>query len=157
MTQELIRRGLFDIGADDVAYLKIEAPGGTVEFQRENGQWTYPPDEFVKLSQKRVGDFIKELAELRVDAYIAYREGDLAKYGLENAPVTVVMRLNDESTVTLKVDQVRRGELPRKAAWVEQQRVFLLQPAEAEKLMRGLDYYVKSSETEAEEPAPKVP
>ncbi|MFQ5807094.1 MAG: DUF4340 domain-containing protein, partial [Phycisphaerae bacterium] len=143
MTQELIRRGLFDIEGEDVAYLKIEAPGGTVEFQRENNQWTYPPDKYLKLSQKKVGDFVKELAELRVKAYIAYREGDLTEYGLENAPVTVTLRLKDESTITLKVDQVRRGELPRKAAWVEKQRIFLLRQAEAEKLMRGLDYYVR--------------
>jgi hypothetical protein len=74
---------------------------------------------------------------------VAYRDGDPASYGLADAPVTVTIRLKDESTITLKVDQVRAGELPRKAAWVEQQRVFLLRQAEAEKLMRGLDYYVK--------------
>jgi len=157
MTQEFIRRGLFDIEGDDVTYLKIEAPGGTVEFEREEGQWTYPPDKFVKLSQKKVGEFIKELAELRVDAYVAYRDGDLAQYGLENAPVTVTMRLTNESTVTLKIDQVRRGELPRKAAWVEQQRVFILRPAEAEKLMRGLDHYVKPADTDADEASSQTP
>ncbi len=157
MMQELIRRGLFDIKGDDVTQLKIEAPGGTVEFEREEGQWTYPPDKFVKLSQKKVGDFVKELAELRVDAYLAYREGDLAKYGLEGAPVTVTMRLADESTITLKIDQVRAGELPRKAAWVEQQRVFLLRPAEAEKLMRGLDYYAKPPDTDADEASSQTP
>jgi hypothetical protein len=155
MTQELIRRSLFDIAGEDVMYLSIEAPGGTVEFQREEGQWTYPPDKFVKLSQKKVGDFVKELAELRVDAYLAYREGNLATYGLENAPVTVTMRLTDESAITLKIDQVRAGELPRKAAWVERQRVFLLRAAEAEKLMRGLDYYVKAED--AAEDSPKTP
>jgi hypothetical protein len=157
MTQEFIRRGLFDIEGSDVAYLKIEAPGGTVEFQREEGQWVYPPDKFVRLSQKKVDDFVKELAELRVDAYLAYRSGDLVEYGLENAPVTVTMRLADESVITLKIDQVRRGELPRKAAWVEQQRVFLLRPAEAEKLMRGLDYYVKGPDTDEDSTPPRPP
>ena len=143
-TQELIQRGLFDIAGDDVTQLRIEAPGGTIEFAREGDEWVYPPDKFLKLSQKKVGDFVNELAELRVSAYMAYNEGDLAKHGLENAPVTVTMNLADGSTTTLRMNQVRSGELPRKAAWVEQRRVFLLRPAEAEKLMRGLDYYVKT-------------
>lgn len=156
LTAELIRRGLFDLEGDVVTYLKIDAPGGTVEFQREDGKWTYPPDKFLELSQKKVGEFVTELAELRVNAYMAYRDGDLAKYGLEEAPVTVTMRLEDESAITLKIDQVRRGELPRKAAWVEQRRVFLLRPAEAEKLMRGLDYYVKPEPT-AEDTGPQTP
>lgn len=154
LTQELIRRGLFDVEADDVTHLKIEAPGGTVEFAREDDEWVYPPDKYVELSQKRVGDFVKELAELRVNAFIAYRDGDLARYGLEDAPVTVTMRLEDESVITLKIDQLRRGELPRKAAWVEQQRVFLLREAEAEKLMRGLDHYVKSEGADTPESEP---
>ena len=156
MTQELIRRGLFDIRADDVRYLKIEAPGGTLEFERQQDKWRYPPDPFVQLSQKKVGEFVKELAELRADAYLVYREGDLAQFGLDAAPVTVTLRLADESTITLKVDQVRRGELPRKAAWVEQRCIFLLQPAESEKLLRGLEAYVQD-ETEDKEQKPAGP
>jgi hypothetical protein len=151
LTAEFIQPGLFDIKGDQVAYLKIEAPGGTVEFEREDDQWIYPPDKFLQLSQKKVGDFINELAELRVSAYVAYRDGDPAAYGLEDAPVTVSMRLKDESPITLKIGQVRPGELPRKAAWVEQRRVFLLRQAEAEKLMRGLDYYVKPEPAETDE------
>ncbi|MBU0617601.1 MAG: DUF4340 domain-containing protein, partial [Planctomycetes bacterium] len=164
-TAEFIKPGLFDIKSENVTYLRIEAPGGTVEFEHDGEQWTYPPDKFLQLSQKKVGDFVKELGELRVSAYMAYRGGDLAAYGLADAPVTVTLRLKDESTITLKVDQVRAGELPRKAAWVEQRRVFLLRQAETEKLMRGLDYYVKpdAATDEAEEaedkesPRPRLP
>ncbi len=160
-TQELIRRGLFDITAADVRSLKIEAPGGTVEFRLDDGQWVYPPDPTVKLSQKKVGDFVKQLAALRATAYIAYREGDLEQQGLADAPVTVTIGLKDKPTITLKVGQVRRGELPRKAAWVEQRRVFLLTPGAAQNLMRGLDYYAvpdPTAETKAKpRPAPPRP
>lgn len=142
-TAEFIKPGLFDIDSGDVTYLKIEAPGGTVEFEHDGEQWTYPPDRFLQLSQKKVGDFVTDLAGLRVSAYVAYRDGDPTAHGLADAPVTVTLRLKDESTITLKVDQVRAGELPRKAAWIEEQRIFLLRQAEAEKLMRGLDFYVK--------------
>ncbi len=140
-TQELIRRGVFDVTADQIVYLKISAPGGTVEFERRDGKWVYVPDPTVKLSQKKVGDFVKELAATRASAYVAYRAGDLAKYGLETAPVEVSIRTSDHQTITLRVAPVRPGELPRRAAWVEQQRIFLLTPGEAQKLMRGLDYY----------------
>ena len=143
LTAEFIRPGLFDLKAEDVTHLKIEAPGGTVEFQLVDETWIYPPDKFLQLSQKKVGDFIKELAELRVAAYMAYRDGDLEHYGLTDAPVTVTLNVKDESAITLKLTQLRPGELPRKAAWVERQRVFMLRQAEAEKLMRGLDYYIK--------------
>ena len=71
MSQELIRRGLFDIDAEQVVGLKIEAPGGTVEFSRENDQWVYPADKYLKLSQKKVGDFVKDLAGLRVTGFVA--------------------------------------------------------------------------------------
>jgi hypothetical protein len=153
MTQELIRRGLFDVEGEDVAYLRIEAPAGALEFEHDGERWVFVPDPYVQLSQKRVADFVKELAELRVDAYIAYRDGDLAQHGLEDAPVTVMMRLKDGAAITLKVTQVRRGELPRKAAWIEQQRIFLLQPTQTEKLMRGLDHYVMQEPGEDEEGA----
>lgn len=153
-TQELIRRGLFDITAADVTQLEIQAPGGTVEFRRQDGKWVYPPDPTVKLSQKKVGDFVKQLATLRATAYLAYRAGDLEQQGLADAPVTVTIGLKDGRTITLKVAQVRRGELPRKAAWVEQRRVFLLTPGAAQKLMRGLDYYAVPDPTGEAPPKP---
>jgi len=148
-TAEYIRPGLFEIKADDVARLTIAAPGGTLDFLRVGDEWTYPPDPYVKLSQKNVGDFVKEMAELRAAAYMAYRDGDIAQHGLDQAPVVVTIALNDESKITLHIDQVRSGELPRKAAWVEQRRIFLLRQAEAEKLMRGLDYYLQPAAPDA--------
>ena len=145
LTNELIERGLFKIAADQIQDIAIDAPGGAVRFARgADKEWQYTPDPSVKLSQKKVNDFAKELAELRVNAYLAYSEGDLTEAGLEAAPVTATIGLTDGATITLKVDQVRRGELPRKAAWVEQRRIFLLRPGDAETLLRGLDYYAKS-------------
>jgi hypothetical protein len=38
LTAELIRPGLFYIKGEDVVYFKIEAPGGTVEFEREESR-----------------------------------------------------------------------------------------------------------------------
>ena len=52
----------------------------------------------------------------------------------------------------LKVGQVRPGELPRKAAWVEQQRIFLLRHSDAERLMNGLDHYLTSAPPELNAP-----
>jgi len=143
LTAELIRRSLFDFKGEDVVGLTIEAPGGTLAFGKADDEWRYLPDLTVRLSQKKLEDFAGELAKLRVEAYLAYGDGDLEAVGLADAPVTVTLRLKDNRQVTLKIDQVRRGELPRKAAWVEAGHIFLLRQAEAEKLMRGLDYYAK--------------
>jgi len=143
LTAELIRRSLFEFKGEDVVGLTIEAPGGTLEFGKADDEWRYLPDLTVELSQKKLADFAGELAKLRVEAYLAYGAGDLEAAGLAEAPVTVTLRLKDDHQVTLKIDQVRRGELPRKAAWVEAGHIFLLRQAEAEKLMRELDYYAK--------------
>ena len=149
-TDELIDRKLLDLQAEEIAGLRIEAPGGTIEFVREGSEWKYAIDPFVKLVQKKVGDFINELAGLRIERYVSYRDADTSAEWIRNAPVTVTLRLADSSAVTIKVDQMQRGELPRMAAWLEQRRSFLLRPGDVEKLMRGLDYYTTP---EAPEPA----
>jgi hypothetical protein len=154
LTQELIKRGLFDIKADAVASLNIETDDGLLEFAREGDVWIFAPDKFVKLSQDEVGKLVKELAELRVTAYVAYSDGDLEKYGLDEPIATATMTLEDDSTITLKLAHARPGELPRKAAWVEQQRIFLLPPEQAQKLTRGLDYYVERDKPAAKPAGP---
>ena len=148
-SQELIKRGLFDIKADAVASLSIETDDGLLEFAREGDEWVFAPDKFVKLSQEEVGQFVQELAELRVSAYMAYSDGDLEKYGLDDPIATATMSLADGSTITLKLAHARAGELPRKAAWVERQRVFLLPPEQAQKLTRDLEYYVETDKPAA--------
>ena len=152
LTQELIDRKLFDFKADEVVGLKIEAPGGTLEFAKRDDQWTYPPDPTVQLAQKKVSDRVQEIVGARVEAYLTYRNGDLAAHGLDNAPVTVTILLSGDRQATLKVDQVRPGELPRKAAWLEQQRIFLLRHSDAERLMNGLDHYLTSAAPEPNAP-----
>lgn len=151
-TGELIERGLFQVAADDIVGIRVDAPGGMVDFEKSDGQWKYLPDPTVKVSKKKVEDFATEIAKLRVSGFIAYNDGDITEAGLENSPVTVVVRMKDKSTITLKLDQVRRGELPRKAAWVEMKRLFLLKEADVEKLLRGLDAYL-GPEKPAAEPA----
>ena len=71
--------------------------------------------------------------------------------GRATAPVTVVIRLKGELEITLKIGQEQRGALPRVVGWVEKQSVFRLRAADAEKMLRGLDEYIK---TEFAEPPP---
>jgi hypothetical protein len=59
--------------------------------------------------------------------------------------------------VTLKLAQEAAGQLPRKAALIEEQRVFRIKHGDAEKLLRGLDYYAKSDNSEKEDTAPPAP
>lgn len=141
--QELINRQLLDLPPEQIVGLRVDSTGGSIEFARDAaGEWTYPPDPTVKLIQKKVKDFMAELAKLRVDSFIAFENADLAALGLDKAPATVVLTFKDKPPVTLKLDQAARGELPRKAGWVEQRRAFMLRQGDIERLMRPLDFYV---------------
>ncbi|GMU81151.1 MAG: hypothetical protein AMXMBFR47_10220 [Planctomycetota bacterium] len=159
LTAELIRRQLFDFTGDQIESIRVESNNGMVEFKRADKEWTYVPDPTVKLVAKKVSDFANEIAAFRAERYLAYSDADLAAAGLENTVLTASVRLKDGRTVTLKIDQTQSGELPRKAGWVEMKRVLLMRPGDVDKLIRGLDYYVKP-EAPAPQPgggAPQIP
>ncbi len=146
LTDELIDRQLLDLDPAKVVGLKIAAPGGTLEFVRDEGVWKYKPDPFVKLSQKKVGDLVRDLAKLRVERYLAWRSADLTQPWIQNARVTVTLALEDGSKVTLRIEQDKPGELPKRAVWLEQATAFRLREGEARRLMRGLDAYLLEPE-----------
>lgn len=157
LTQELIQRQALDLDPKAVVGLRIESTGGTLEFKREGGGWVYPADPTVQLNDKAVDDLVAEFAKLRIERYVTYENADLAAAGLDKAPATLTLRLSDDSTVTLKLDQLRPGEVPRKAGWVEQRRIFVLRIGEAERLMRGLDEYVKRAAPPPQPGQPALP
>jgi hypothetical protein len=153
LTAELIDPRLFSFKPDDVAGIQIVATGGTLELVREDKTWKYAPDPYVALDQKKVQDFIKDVSQMRAETYVAYRDGDLAAAGLAEAPATVTIRLADGHEEVLRMAQARPGELPLHAALVAEKRVFVMRPADCEKLLRGLDEYVKSDKPEKPEPS----
>lgn len=154
LTTELLKREVFDFKPDDVTAFRVVAPQGKLELALEDGVWKYTLDRSVKIGQKKVKDFLGELSRLRVESYIAYADGDLAAEGLEDAPVVATITLKGDRALTLQVGQERPNALPRKAARVEAKRIFMLRPADAEKLLRSVDYYI---ETEADPKPPTVP
>jgi len=154
LTAELIDPRLFAFKPDDVVGIKIAATGGTLELVREDKTWKYAPDPYVELAQKKVQDFIKEVSQMRAETFVAYRDGDLVAAGLAEAPATVTIRLADGHEEVLRMAQARPGELPLHAALVAEKRVFLMRPADCEKLLRGLDEYVKSDKPEKPEAPP---
>jgi hypothetical protein len=123
------------------------------------GDWTYVPDpQGERLSSKKLTDYMAELADLHVEAYLAYREGDLAAHGLgPEAPVRVMLRLKNGQELHLVLAEPPAGELPRKGAWVEERRIFQLKHADSEKLLRGLDYYGAADEPESPTPPEGLP
>jgi hypothetical protein len=156
MTAELIDPRLFSFKPENVVGVKIVATGGTLELLREGKTWKYAPDPFVELSQKKVEDFIRDLTQMRAEEYLAYRDGDLAAAGLTEPPASATIRLTDGRELVLHLTQERPGELPRRAALVAEQRIFRMRQADCEKLLRGLDQYVKSGQPEKSAP-PEVP
>ncbi len=158
MTAELIDARLFSFKPEDVAGIRIVATGGTLELVREDKTWKYAPDPYVELAQNKVEDFIRDVSQMRAETYGAYRGGDLAATGLVDAPASVTIRLNDGQEIVMKMTPDRPGELPRRAALVAEQRIFLMRQADCEKLLRGLDEYVKPDASAAPKPtSPEFP
>ncbi len=152
LTGELIEPKLFSFDAEAIRSVRIESTGGTLMFVKQDGEWTYPADPYVDLSQKTVGDFVKEIAELRAEAFFAYRDGDLAAEQLIDPPARLIINLAGDEAVTVHMTPERPGELPRKAGIPEREQIFRLRQADVEKLMRGLDAYLKSEEPPAQQP-----
>jgi len=146
MTAELIDTRLFTFKPEEVTAVRIAAPGGTLELLRQGEVWKYGPDPFVELSQKKVQDFVRDLAQMRAESYLAYRNGDLAAAGLLDPPASVTLRLVSGQELVIHMTPARPGELPRRAALVADQRIFLMRQADCEKLLRGLDQYLESGQ-----------
>ncbi len=155
LTAELINPQLFSFKPEDVIGLKVAATGGTLELVRDGKTWKYAPDPYVELDQKKVDGFIKDLAQMRAEAFVEYRNGDLAAAGLTEAPANVTIRLADGTEQVIRMAQGRAGELPTHAALIPEKRVFVMRKADCEKLLRGLDEYVKSDKPEKPEGPPQ--
>ena len=147
---ELINRKLFDFSAEDIVAVTVVAPGGTLKLAKDSDKWQFAPDPFVELSQKKVAELTEAIADLRVDMYIEYENADFVAADLFAAPATVSIKLRDGKLYNIKMEQERPGELPRLAGWVEQKRTFRLRTADCQKLLRGLDYYIKADVPEEE-------
>jgi hypothetical protein len=157
LTAELIDPRLFSFKPEDVTGIKIAATGGTLELVRDGKTWKYAPDPYVELAQKKVEDFIKDVAQMRAETFVQYRDGDLAAAGLTDAPASVTIRLANGTEQVIHMAQGHVGELPTHAALLPEKRVFVLKNADCEKLLRGLDEYVKSEKPEKPEtPRPGV-
>ncbi len=140
---ELLDAAIWSFNTAEVAGVSIVSTGGALEFNRIDSAWKYAADPYVAVTQKRVSDFLDELAKLRVERYITYRDADLSAEGFDEAPATLTLKLKDGSVKTLKLVQEVKGQLPRKAALVESKRTFRLKQADVEKMMNGLDYYLQ--------------
>lgn len=144
--QEAINRAVFEVDPSAIAEIQIDAPGGALHVARTEDGWEFVGDASVQLSKTKVGELAADLGELRVERYIEYQDADFDAAGLTDAPATIAFALDDGAAYTLKLQQVQTGELPRLAGWVERGRTFLIDAARVERLLRGLDAYLKRAE-----------
>ncbi len=143
MITEMIRRQLFDFTAPEIRAVHTRAPGGTLELAQVDGTWQYVPDPYVTLARSKVQELLDGIAGIRVEEYITWQSADTEAEWVRNAPVTVEIRTADDRTHTLKLEQERQGDLPRLGVWVEAGRVFRMRQADVERLLNGLNYYIK--------------
>ena len=152
LTSEVLRRQVFDFEPSTLKGVRVEAPGGTLEFERQGATWRYVADSTVKLNDKSMTEFVDQLAKMRAERYVSWRDGDLARARLSEPPARVVLQIERDGqseTITLHLQQEQSGDLPLRAAWVEKGRIFVLRRADVERLLRGLDAYTA--------PPPKAP
>ncbi|MEP0845564.1 MAG: DUF4340 domain-containing protein [Phycisphaerae bacterium] len=149
---EFIRNQLFDFPPEQIVSIRIERDGKTLELIRDQDQWKYAPDLFVKLDQEKIKSLTQAICGWKVDRYVTYRDADTAESWISEAPIHLTLRLEDGSAVTLKVDRVRAGAAGQLAAWIEQKRTFRLPPGAIANIAMDIDQYVAS-----ETPKPRTP
>ena len=86
---ELIDPRIFSFKPEEVTGIKVVATGGTLELAKDGTTWKYVADPYVALDQKKVQDLARDISQFRAEVYLAYRDGDLAKAGLTNAPASL--------------------------------------------------------------------
>ncbi|MEW6251163.1 MAG: DUF4340 domain-containing protein [Planctomycetota bacterium] len=151
LTAELIDPRLFAFDGAEIVYLKIAVPGDAqpqggapLEFTREEGVWHYSADRFLELDQKKLDEFARDVAQMRAERWLEYRNADFAAAGLEQDPATVTIRLKDNREFELRMVPETPGQPPKLGGLVAEQRTLLLRSADVEKLTRALDAYVKT-------------
>lgn len=143
MTAELISRQLFDFAGDAVVEFRVEAPAGTLHLAKQDKVWKYMADPGVKLSQKVVNDYMNDVSRMRAESYIAYRNGNLEAEGLAAPPAKVTIKLANGREIVIGMQQQASGQLPRKAAVMDEKRIFIMRQADAENLLRSVDAYIQ--------------
>lgn len=144
LTAELIDARLFlPLKAEDIVYIKVVAPAGTLELARAGKEWSYVPDVTVALAQAKIDEFARDIAQMRAESFVDYANADLAAAGLLQPSAVLTLKTADGREIVMNMIQEATGQLPRRAGLVAERRTFLLRNADVEKLMRGLDAYVK--------------
>jgi len=142
LTAGLIDPKLFTFAPEDIVRIKVAATGGTLELAKSGDEWEYVPDPFVALDQKKVEEFARDIANIRVESWLAYSGGNLDAHGLLAAPASMTIGLADGGEATMAMTQEQPGTLPGLAALVSERRIFRLRQPICQKLLRGLDDYV---------------
>jgi hypothetical protein len=142
LTAELLERKLFPFAADDVVGVTVIQPSGTLEFAKQDEQWVFVPDPFVKIDQDKIKQLITALSGLQAESFVQYRGGDFQANGLFTAPLTVSLKLKSGDLANLKIEQKVGSDSPL-AGWVEQKCVFRLAPGDYDSMVRPLDHYLQ--------------
>lgn len=153
LSAELLNRKLFPFAADEVVGVTVVQPSGTLEFAKQDDQWVFTPDPFVKIAQDKVNELINTLSGLRAESFVQYRGADFQANGLFTAPLTTSLKLKNGELANLKIEQ-KTGDTSPLAGWVEEKCAFRLAPADYDRLIRTLDHYLQGEapKTDAAKP-----
>lgn len=139
LTGELLRREIFDFSADAVTRVRVTSDGPALELVKDAEGWKLGSDPYVKLAQDRVKAYVADLAKLRAEEYVQYRDATAP----QPVAITVHVQLDNERQTELQIGGPQAESGARIGYLPEQKRSFKLRPLDVENLTRKLDYFLQ--------------
>ncbi len=125
----------------------VEVLGGEkpLRFAKKGDKWSYVPDPHLTIDQQKVKDLVKAIHDVKAERYVSYQAKDLKPFGLDKPDLTVVVKTEDNKTVTMLLSQADAKGL-RKAtlkAKPDARKVFLVGKDDVKKLTKKIADFVK--------------
>jgi hypothetical protein len=137
---ELRSRKIWAVEADKTQNIRLAAGADSLEIHKDGKAWAYPADAYVKIDETKVETYLKDLASVTIDKFVAQKTpADLKKYGLDKPWLT--LELTDKAGAKSSLTVSNEGQDKTKDRYAlasTVQGVFLVPAASIEKLGKKL-------------------
>ena len=127
ISAEMHQRKLFEgLETDDAGYLSIESTGTKRDFRKTDDKWALANDKYFRVEEKKVKAALSDLKSLKAQRYVAYKDVDLAKYGLDKPACVIKVKAGTFARELHLSDKEESGQ--KYACWAGTDKVFLVDP-----------------------------
>ncbi|MBN1344117.1 MAG: DUF4340 domain-containing protein [Phycisphaerae bacterium] len=125
----------------------VDVVGGEkpLKFAKKDDKWSYVPDPYLAIDEKKVTDLLSALRDLKVERYVSYGAKDLKAFGLDKPELTVTVKTKDKTFEMLLSAADKDGK--RKAALKAASgamKVFVVGKGDVGKFAKKIGDFVKS-------------